>query len=55
MSERNVNRNEYITDGKGIKSCDVYGPTWWQKPRYINLTLCISTLRTFDAYILKAN
>ena len=39
MSERNVNRYEYIKEGKGIKSCDVYGPTWWQKPRYINLTL----------------
>ena len=39
MSERNVNRYEYITDGKGMESCDVYGPAWWQKPRYINLTL----------------
>jgi len=46
MSERNVNRYEYITEGKGTKSCDVYGPTWWQKPRYINLTLL---------YLHKAN
>jgi len=55
MSERNVNWYEYITEGKGIMSCDVYGPLDGKSNDISTWHFCISTKRTIDAYTREAS